>query len=112
MALLRYTLLRALVFVVVGALLWLVGLRGFVLVAGALFVSGMISIFALRDSRDKVSMAWDRRLSTIKERTAAEDAWDDEQRAQAADARPADARPADTGPAEAGSETEQRRHAG
>lgn len=85
MALLRYTLLRALVLVVVGALLWLVGLRGFVLVAGALFVSGLVSLFALRRSRDQVSVAWDRRLSTIRERTAAEDAWDDQRRARPAD---------------------------
>ncbi|TDD69435.1 DUF4229 domain-containing protein [Jiangella aurantiaca] len=83
MAVLRYTLLRALVFAVVAALLWLVGLRGLVLVALGLVLSGVLSFFVLRGSRDQVSIAWDRRLRTIRERTAAEDAWDDEQRAQA-----------------------------
>ncbi|PZF83118.1 DUF4229 domain-containing protein [Jiangella anatolica] len=83
MAVLRYTLLRALVFAVVAALLWLVGLRGLVLVASGLVLSGLLSFFVLRGSRDQVSIAWDRRLRTIRERTAAEDAWDDEQRARA-----------------------------
>lgn len=83
MAVLRYTLLRALVFAIVAALLWLVGFRGLVLVALGLVVSGLVSVFVLRGSRDQVSIAWDRRLRTIRERTAAEDAWDDEQRARA-----------------------------
>ncbi|SEF09517.1 DUF4229 domain-containing protein [Jiangella alba] len=81
MAVLRYTLLRALVFVIIAALLWLVGLRGLVLVALGLVLSGLVSFFVLRSSRDQVSIAWDRRLRTVRERTAAEDAWDDEQRA-------------------------------
>ncbi|WP_053206233.1 DUF4229 domain-containing protein [Jiangella muralis] len=91
MAVLRYTLLRALVFVIIAALLWLVGLRGLVLVALGLVLSGLVSFFVLRSSRDQVSVAWDRRLRTIRERTAAEDAWDDEQRARSdadADGRP------------------------
>ncbi|SDU09633.1 DUF4229 domain-containing protein [Jiangella alkaliphila] len=83
MAVLRYTLLRALVFAIATALLWLVGLRGLVLVALGLVLSGLVSFFVLRGSRDKVSIAWDRRLRTIRERTAAEDAWDDEQRSRA-----------------------------
>lgn len=82
MAVLRYTLLRALVFVIIAALLWLVGLRGLVLVALGLVLSGLVSFFVLRGSREQVSIAWDRRLRTIRERTAAEDAWDDEQRAR------------------------------
>ncbi|MBB5788035.1 DUF4229 domain-containing protein [Jiangella mangrovi] len=82
MAVVRYTLLRALVFAVVAALLFLVGFRGLVLVVVALLVSGLLSYFVLRGSRDKVSIAWDRRLRTIRERTNAEDAWDDEQRAR------------------------------
>ena len=89
MAILRYTLLRALVFAIATALLWLVGLRGLVLVALGLVLSGLVSFFVLRGSRDKVSIAWDRRLRTIRERTAAEDAWDDEQRSRAeADVQP------------------------
>ncbi|AYY14799.1 DUF4229 domain-containing protein [Actinobacteria bacterium YIM 96077] len=81
MAVLRYTALRAGILVVVGALLWLVGLRGFWLVLTAIFFSGVISIFVLRSSRDAVSAALDRRVSTIKQRldehAAAEDAWDE-----------------------------------
>jgi hypothetical protein len=83
MAVLRYTALRALVFGISAALLWLVGLRGLVLVVLALVLSGLVSFFVLRGSRDQVSIAWDRRLKTIRERTSAEDAWDDEQRARA-----------------------------
>ncbi|WP_116946957.1 DUF4229 domain-containing protein [Jiangella endophytica] len=82
MAVLRYTLLRALVFAIAVALLWLVGFRGLVLVALGLVLSGLVSFFVLRGSRDQVSIAWDRRLRTIRDRTAAEDAWDDEQRAR------------------------------
>lgn len=89
MAVVRYTLLRALVFAVVAALLFLVGFRGLLLVVVALLVSGLASYFVLRGSRDQVSIAFDRRLRTIRERTDAEDAWDDEQRARAD--RPKDA---------------------
>ena len=86
MAILRYTLLRALVFAVLAALLWLIGFRGYVLLFAALLVSGIASVFILRRSRDSVSVALDRRVSTIKdrmaERTSAEDAWNDAQREQ------------------------------
>lgn len=82
MSVVRYTALRALVFAIVAALLFIVGLRGLVLVVVGLLVSGVVSYFVLRSSRDQVSIAWDRRLKTIRERTNAEDAWDDEQRSQ------------------------------
>jgi hypothetical protein len=85
MAVLRYTLLRALILVVVGLLAWLAGFRGFWLLLTAFFVSGLVSIFALRGSRDEVSTSLDRRLTTInkrlQQRAAAEDAWNDAQRA-------------------------------
>jgi hypothetical protein len=85
MALLRYTLLRVLLFLAVAALLWIVGLRDLWLVLFAILGSGIVSIFALSRSRDAASVALSDRLSTIKgrvaERTAAEDAWDDQQRA-------------------------------
>ncbi|WP_166356430.1 DUF4229 domain-containing protein [Phytoactinopolyspora limicola] len=84
MALLRYTFLRALILIVVGALLWLVGFRGFWLLLAAVFCSGIMSIFILRRSRDAASTALDRRVSTIRhrlaERTVAEDVWDEERR--------------------------------
>ena len=81
----RYTLLRVLLFLVVAALLWIVGIRGVWLVMFAILGSGMISVFALSRSRDAASVVLANRMSTIKsrmaERTAAEDAWDDRQRA-------------------------------
>ncbi len=84
MAFLRYTALRALIFVIVAALLWIVGLRGFVLLLFALLVSGVVSLFVLNRSRDELSAALVNRQQRIKqrlaERTAAEDAWNDEMR--------------------------------
>lgn len=99
MALLRYTLLRLLILVVVGALVWLIwpGLPVLAVLLVAVFVSGLISIFVLNRSRDEVSARLDRRVSTIKarlnERTAAEDAWDEVQRESASeDPEPVDHR--------------------
>jgi membrane protein implicated in regulation of membrane protease activity len=84
MAILRYTMLRVLILVVIGALLWLAGFRGFWLLLAAFFTSGIISIFVLRRSRDDVSRSLDKRFSTIKsrldQRTLDEDAWNDAQR--------------------------------
>ncbi|HEX2361298.1 MAG TPA: hypothetical protein VHI11_04415, partial [Jiangellaceae bacterium] len=52
----------------------------------AILGSGIISVFALSRSRDAASVVLANRMSTIKsrmaERTAAEDAWDDRQRAK------------------------------
>ena len=85
MALLRYTLLRVLLFLVVAALLWIVGLRGLWLVMFAILGSGMISVFALSRSRDAASVSLSNWLSKFKrridQRAAAEDAWDEQQRA-------------------------------
>jgi Protein of unknown function (DUF4229) len=83
MALLRYTVLRVLLFLAVAALLWIVGLRGVWLVLFAILGSGIISIFALSRSRDAASVAFANRVSSIKRRMdkrAAEDAWDEQQR--------------------------------
>lgn len=92
MALLRYTLLRVLLFLVVAALLWIIGLRGLWLVMFAILGSGMISIFALSRSRDAASVSLSDWLSTFKrrmdERAAAEDAWDEQQRGTHDDAQP------------------------
>src|ERR687891_465854 len=81
MAFLRYTLLRVLVFAVVAALLWIVGLRGFWLLLFAIFLSGLVSIFVLSKSRDAASASLANRVSEIKRRmadkTAAEDVWAD-----------------------------------
>jgi hypothetical protein len=92
MALLRYTLLRVLLFLAVAALLWIAGLRGLWLVMFAILGSGMISIFALSRSRDAASVALANRTAKIKrrmdERAAAEDAWDEQQRAAHGNAKP------------------------
>jgi uncharacterized membrane protein len=84
MALVRYTALRFVVFLVVAALLWIFGLRGFWLVLVAILLSGFVSLFVLNRSRDEVSAAFVERREKIKqrlaERTAAEDAWNDEVR--------------------------------
>lgn len=82
MALVRYTALRALVFAVVAALLWIFGLRGYWLLLVAILLSGFVSLFALNRSRDELSTAFvTRREKTrqrMADRTAAEDAWNDE----------------------------------
>ena len=84
MALVRYTALRFVVFLVVAALLWIFGLRGFWLVLVAILLSGFVSLFVLNRSRDELSAAYVERRQRIKhrmaERTAAEDAWNDEMR--------------------------------
>ncbi len=84
MALLRYTALRFFVFAVVAALLWIFGLRGFWLLLVAIMVSGFASLFILNRSRDELSRAYVERRQKIKQRladrTAAEDAWNDDVR--------------------------------
>jgi hypothetical protein len=85
MALLRYTLLRVLLFLVVAALLWIAGMRGFWLLLVAIFASGVVSVFVLSRSRDAASASLANRASQVRwrmhERTAAEDAWDEQRRA-------------------------------
>lgn len=84
MALVRYTALRLLVFAVVAALLWIFGLRGYWLLLVAVLLSGFVSLFVLNRSRDELSAAYVERRERIKqrmaERTAAEDAWNDQAR--------------------------------
>lgn len=77
MAILRYTALRLLLFVAAAALLYLVGLRGFLLLIVALLISGAVSLVVLSRSRDDVSSAITHRISEVNrridERAAAED---------------------------------------
>jgi hypothetical protein len=69
---LRYSLLRLLVFLGCVSLLWLVGLRGrddlFLLVVGAALLSAVISYFGLRRFREDYSAQLARK---IEERSAA-----------------------------------------
>jgi hypothetical protein len=84
MAFVRYTTLRLLLFVVVAALLWIVGIRDYWLLLFAVLVSGVISLFALSRSRDEMSSSLVTRRERIKQRmaeqTAAEDQWNDQVR--------------------------------
>jgi hypothetical protein len=95
MAFLRYTLLRVLLFVVVAALLWIAGARGFWLLLLAIFGSGVVSVFVLSRSRDAASASLANRVSEVRrrmrERTAAEDAWDDQRRAAPPERQPGSA---------------------
>jgi ABC-type bacteriocin/lantibiotic exporter with double-glycine peptidase domain len=63
MALLRYTVLRVLVFLATAAILWLLGLRSYWLVLFAILLSGFISIVVLSRSRDAASIEISERLS-------------------------------------------------
>jgi Protein of unknown function (DUF4229) len=99
MAFLRYTLLRVLLFVVVAALLWIAGARGFWLLLLAVFGSGVVSVFVLSRSRDAASASLANRVSEtrrrMRERTAAEDAWDDQHRAGSRERRRPGSAPAE-----------------
>lgn len=90
MAFLKYTFLRLLVFAVIAALLYLMGLRQwFLLLPVAIFVSGVFSIFVLNRTRAEASASLSNRLSAIRKRldeaTVAEDEWDDAQRRENSD---------------------------
>jgi hypothetical protein len=72
---LRYTVLRILVFFAVLALLWLLGLRGeenlLFLVVGAALISSLVSLFALRRFREDTSARIAERIETRAEARAA-----------------------------------------
>ena len=77
--LLRYTVIRVLIFAAVAAVLWLVGIRSnpLILVALALVISGFISLVALNRTRDaasvSVSSAFGRMNERIEKSAKAED---------------------------------------
>jgi len=85
---LTYTLLRFLLFVVPFLLLTAVGADLLVALVVAGFFSAIVSVFLLSRQRDAVSTALITRTERAKakaaERAAAEDAWDDAQRARTA----------------------------
>lgn len=81
MALLKYTLLRLALLGATAGVFYLVGLRDWILLFAAFFVSGIISIFALNRARDDVSTSLATRQRMINERmeaTSAEDEPDGE----------------------------------
>ncbi|HTY71741.1 MAG TPA: DUF4229 domain-containing protein [Actinomycetes bacterium] len=81
-----YTLARLGLVAVVAGLLWLVGLRGPVLLVLAFVVSGLVSYVILRRQRGALAETVDARARRIRERMAeaeaAEDAADEAMRTQ------------------------------
>ena len=67
-ATLFYTALRLGLFVVVFGLLFVAGARGFLLLALAILVSGVISYFALNSQRTAMAGAIGRRVTDFRER--------------------------------------------
>ncbi len=84
MAFLRYTALRALILVGTAGLLFVAGLRSWLLLLVAVLLSGFISIFALRRQRDEASSALSNRLTRINQRL------DEHASAEDAEPRPGD----------------------
>jgi membrane protein implicated in regulation of membrane protease activity len=68
MALLKYTLLRLALLAGTAGVLYLVGLRDWLLLFVAFLVSGLISIFALNRARDDVSTSLAQRQQAINDR--------------------------------------------
>jgi membrane protein implicated in regulation of membrane protease activity len=81
MALLKYTLLRLALLAGTAGVLYLVGLRDWLLLFVAFLVSGLISIFALNRARDDVSTSLAQRQQAINDRIESASA-DDEPDAQ------------------------------
>ena len=74
---LRYATLRLLTLVVVGALLYLVGMRGWLLAFAAVLVSGLISLFLLMKQRNDAAVNLERTLEQWRARQAREEDEDD-----------------------------------
>jgi membrane protein implicated in regulation of membrane protease activity len=83
-----YTLLRLGLVAAAAGLLWLVGLRGPVLIVSAFLVSGVISFVVLARQRGALARTVDSRARRIRERMAeaeaAEDAADEAKRSSGA----------------------------
>lgn len=77
-ATLRYTTFRLAIFVVALALLWLVRVRGVLLIALALLVSGLASYTLLRGQRDAMSMQFATAAERRRQRSAARAAREDD----------------------------------
>jgi hypothetical protein len=63
-----YTAGRVLIFAVLAGLLWLVGLRGFLLVIAALVLSIPVSYFSLARQRDALAADLERKVSSRRAR--------------------------------------------
>ena len=67
-ATMSYTVLRLGLFVIVFLLLYLVGARSILLLAGEILISGLISYFVLNAQRSAMSGALSKRLTNFRER--------------------------------------------
>jgi ABC-type transport system involved in cytochrome bd biosynthesis fused ATPase/permease subunit len=106
---LRYTSARLAVFVVVAAVLALLGMRGILLLLVAVLVSGLLSFVLLSRQRDAMSASVVQRGASLRQRmkeaTEAEDEADDAMRAESehdAGTGDAPARTAEPGPLPSG----------
>jgi membrane protein implicated in regulation of membrane protease activity len=68
MALLKYTLLRLALLAVTAGVLYLLSLRGWILLFAAFLISGIISIFVLNRARNEVSASIASRQQRINQR--------------------------------------------
>ncbi|MGB7982924.1 MAG: DUF4229 domain-containing protein [Candidatus Nanopelagicales bacterium] len=69
----RYAALRLVILLAVGAVLYLVGLRGWLLAFAAVLVSGILSLFLLMKQRNDAAANLERNLEHWKHRRAHED---------------------------------------
>jgi len=70
----RYAGLRLLMLVAVGGILYLIGLRGWLLAFAAVLVSGVVSLFLLMKQRNDAAINLERQLEGLRHRHPHEDA--------------------------------------
>lgn len=70
----RYALLRLLMLVAVGGILYAIGMRGWLLAFAAVLISGLVSLFLLMKQRNDAARNLERSLDSWKHRRDSEDA--------------------------------------
>lgn len=70
----RYAGLRLLMLVAVGGILYLIGLRGWLLAFAAVLISGVVSLFLLMKQRNDAAINLERQLEALRHRHPHEDA--------------------------------------
>ena len=70
----RYAGLRLLMLVAVGGVLYLIGMRGWLLAFAAVLVSGVVSLFLLMKQRNDAAINLERQLEVLRHRHPHEDA--------------------------------------
>ncbi len=79
----RYALLRLLTLVVVGGLLYLIGMRGWLLAFAAVVISGIVSLFLLAKQRNDAAANLERNIEQRKHRHEHEDIDEDAEATEA-----------------------------